>query len=199
MRQRAYLRHRTERRLRYEQHLARNNPSRFDNVRWSQGEDLWVVYSLPPTPHEKAQKLVGFQDRAAAEAMAYTMALNVQDMTDHNGRQRVPLLDPETANRRAGFQGPDLGVLHQALFYQPHRGALCWREGNRRGADATTPTRGKSLRVTFQGYKLPAHAVAWFLSTGIWPSPGELRPLNGDYHDLRLDNLDFRMRGSVPK
>jgi hypothetical protein len=42
--------------------------------------------------------------------------------------------------------------------------------------------------VFFAGVWFAAEEVAWFLGTGVWPERG-VKILNGEYCDLRLENL----------
>lgn len=87
--------------------------------------------------------------------------------------------------------------VRELLDYDPVTGALDWtsptdrspREGGKAGALARAGSKYQFRRFVQIDYKrYPAHRVAWLHTYGDWPA-GYIVPKNGDYDDLRLDNL----------
>ena len=105
----------------------------------------------------------------------------------------------------------NIGRLRELLEYDPVTGFLTWKsptpksasEGGRAGALAPAGSRYQFRRfIQIDLNRLPAHRVAWALATGELPN-GYVVPKNGDYDDLRFENLsllsaaDAARRGGV--
>jgi hypothetical protein len=80
--------------------------------------------------------------------------------------------------------------LHSYFKYDPVKGKIYWRIGNRRGSagsEAGYWLRGRR-RITIKGKKIPTARLAWFLTHSEWPV-GEIDHINRDKGDDRLCNL----------
>lgn len=88
---------------------------------------------------------------------------------------------------RASLEYHDFGV-----------GALMWKIGRKKGELAGTHTGPQQeLRVRVNGQSLSAAKIVWFLVLGWWPEC-RLRRTNGDYDDIRIDNLEETLRADGP-
>jgi len=71
------------------------------------------------------------------------------------------------------------------LQYMPETGEILANEGDLGSRIVMVDDRPV---VFWAGIWFSAEDVAWFLGTGVWPERG-VRILNGEYGDLRLENL----------
>lgn len=87
--------------------------------------------------------------------------------------------------------------VRELLDYDPVTGNLQWTspmpydpaEGGKAGALGKAGSRYQFRRFVQIDYKrYPAHRVCWLHKTGEWPN-GYVVPINGDYDDLRWENL----------
>ena len=99
--------------------------------------------------------------------------------------------------------------LRQLLDYEPHTGALIWRErgpeyfpnrasspttcasrwnGNYAGKRAGNRKSNGYITVGIWGTDVTAHRIAWAITHGEWP-PEDIDHINGDRADNRLANL----------
>ena len=88
-------------------------------------------------------------------------------------------------------------LITKTLDYDQKTGVLTWKSRSDRGSDWNAKCAGKVAgtitpwgyrRVTFDGVKVLAHRIVWFLEKGNWPT-GELDHKNGDRLDNRITNL----------
>lgn len=88
-------------------------------------------------------------------------------------------------------QAPDLADLRDQLDYDTERGVFRWRHA-RRGVAAWSAAGSLEddgyWSITFRRQHYPAHRIAWYHSTGEWPSEF-IDHINGDRGDNRLANL----------
>jgi len=82
--------------------------------------------------------------------------------------------------------------IRNVLDYNPETGALKWRIALSRrtsvGSEAGVKGTNGRRYVQVLGEKLLAHRLIWFYVHGVWPT-ANISPKNGDYDDLRLENL----------
>jgi hypothetical protein len=81
--------------------------------------------------------------------------------------------------------------LREVLTYSPRSGFFRWRRPGRRVrvGDVAGSVDGRGYRkITIDRQTYPAHHLAWFYTTGSWPSQ-QLDHRNGDRADDRLANI----------
>lgn len=85
-------------------------------------------------------------------------------------------------NSLGPYDAPPVGwdEARRIFAYDPETGTLL-----RDGAPAGTIIRGQRI-VAVSGARVPAHALAFFISTGIWAN---VTPVDGDFLNLRRENL----------
>lgn len=95
--------------------------------------------------------------------------------------------------------------VRELLDYDPVTGNLQWTspkpydpvEGGKAGALGKAGSKYQYRRFVQVDYKrYPAHRVCWLHKTGEWPD-GYVVPVNGDYDDLRWDNLQKLSAGEA--
>lgn len=79
--------------------------------------------------------------------------------------------------------------LIKMLNYDAQSGEMSWRNPAGRNPKEIGSIHANGRRyITISRKSYGAHRLAWFYVKGRWPK-GNVRPINGDYLDLRLENL----------
>ncbi len=204
VRYRHYSAERRRNREAYERNLALRTQSHFRNVEFDPARNAWVVTELF-SPYEErsptyemnrreADIIAVYPDLRSAETAAQDLYANREYLTDPvTGKDLTPPpLPPGVGQLTAGPLGPDLADLHDRLAYAPGDGVLIWRKGPKRYQNAAIPTTGRTSYVPYLTWRLPAHSLAFFLYHGVWPLRGTIQPYDGNWRNIRLDNLMYR-------
>lgn len=84
-----------------------------------------------------------------------------------------------------------LSIVQKCLDYDPETGVFTWKTHSRRmsiGEEAGSISSNGRRYISVCGEKHLAHRLAWFYVYGVWPD-NNISPKNGDYDDVRIDNL----------
>lgn len=83
-------------------------------------------------------------------------------------------------------------IARQFLCYDPETGVITWRTSPRygieAGAVAGTQIKRGYIALTFLGFKVTAHRLAWLMHHGVWPTHG-IDHINRIKTDNRICNL----------
>lgn len=85
--------------------------------------------------------------------------------------------------------------LHEYLLYNHETGYFTWRWVEGRAIVKAGDIAGHINRkhgywvIRVMGKEYPAHKLAWLYCYGDMPGNGEVRHINGDKYDNRLENL----------
>jgi hypothetical protein len=170
----------------------------FPNIRWSESKGAFTVLENQ-TPISRVRidmrrmdrmHLGYFPDLESARAASRAHDRRVTYVVNNP----APYLAPDVAMRTASgdsYPGIELHEAHRLLAYDPNTGDLIWRSpAARLGFKAGKPgTTVAALYVSLHGRRYPVHAMAWFLTHGVWPSRKAIGWRNGDQTDNRLSNL----------
>lgn len=203
---RHYAAERRRTREEYERSKALRTRSSFRNVDFDLARNAWVVKTLFSIAEERSPEydmklksapiLSVHDDLVSAETVASDLYANRDFLTDMDGKDKIPFpLPPGVGQRTAGPMGPDLADLHMRLAYAPGDGLLIWRNGPKRYQNAAVPTTGRTSFVPYLTWRLPAHSLAFFLTHGVWPLRGTIQPYDGDWRNIRRDNLMYKHVG----
>lgn len=79
--------------------------------------------------------------------------------------------------------------LLEVLNYDPQSGLMSWKCPTRRHSQDIGSIHSNGRRyISIDRKAYGAHRLAWFYVTTAWPN-GNVRPINGNYLDLRFENL----------
>jgi hypothetical protein len=102
------------------------------------------------------------------------------------------LTEREFTNMPAPKQTIAYEDMIAALTYNKETGQFAWRDGvrqkNSRSFEVGSIDRRGRRYISVKKKNYPAHRLAWFYVTKEWPAE-TIAPLNGDYLDLRFENL----------
>lgn len=92
-------------------------------------------------------------------------------------------------------------IVKEYLQYDAQTGELTWkinasRKSRAGGKAGSIDVRNRKLVLDIKGHRFNGHHVAWFLHYGVWPKEN-LSAINGDYSDLRIENLVEKTRSET--
>lgn len=200
-RYRAYVKEQRRIRAAYENDLACRTRTNYANVTYDAKNRLWLVRELVNAYEERSplhiiddQPVLSthatLHDAEKAAAALHSARAFLADLA--TGKDKAPEpLPPGVGQTTAGPLGPDLSDLHARIAYDWNGGRLIWRNGPNRYQDAPIPTTGRTSYIPFLSWRLPAHAVAFLLAHGVWPTRGTISPRDGNWRNLVLSNWSY--------
>lgn len=186
----------------------RSAPRVIDEVVWSRTEQCWKVYLPPRLTGGRNNLLIHRAPTFELAARLYHERLEAIAWLD---RHPAPSVTDADRHIHAGATGNALSYAdaHRLLAYDPDTGRFYWREKKTRlfsetyyprqpgdllamGRRADELNAAGTPVVNYGGRDYPAHMLAVFMQTRVWPGRGVVRRKDGNKANTAWANLEFK-------